>query len=70
MNYEIEFASNKRLKDDFKVSGSFKNEEISLEIDLRQTDPSMVDSSVYGELSIANMKGKDVQYGIDFLLLC
>lgn len=66
VNYDIQSASNEVLKDDFTVTGSFKNEKISLEIDLSQTDPTMVDSSVSGALSIANMKGKEVQYEIEF----
>ena len=54
VNYEILSTSNDSLKDNFNVEGSYKNEKVSLEIDLRQIDPMLGNSSVSGELSIKN----------------
>ena len=56
ISYKISEASNSSLKDDFKVGHSYdkRNDKISLEINLTQSDPNWAGSSVQGELSISN----------------
>jgi hypothetical protein len=70
VNYEIKSTSNDSLKDNFNVVGFYKNEKVSLEIDLRTLDPIMVNSSVSGELSVENQARKGIQYDVNFQLLC
>ena len=69
-NYEIQSTSDDSLNKTFTVKSSYKNEKISLQIDLRQMDPMMANSSVSGTLIIKNREREAVQYDIKFLLLC
>ena len=58
------------MEDSFSVKCSYKNDEVILEIDLKLMDAELVNQTVSIVLSIMNLAKEQVQYQIDFVLIC
>ena len=72
--YQVSSTSGPELKtslsEEFQVDANYKNQKLSLEIDLSTTDPLFVESKVTGELMIMTMDNQMLTYPVSFKLSC